>query len=196
MKYAIYLGAVGRPSDAVTHMQRAIQLDPLSFFMNRRLGATLYLARNYPAAIAQLQRAAEMEPDQHSVVDSWMSVAYEMSGQHNQAVDHDLIFLQPILPATAIDNLRSIYKLQDWDAYWRARLDQLLLHDTRPCSSYEIALNYIRVRDTDHAFASLNATIDSGCYQVVWFKAEPLLDSIRPDPRYLALLQRVNLSPH
>jgi tetratricopeptide (TPR) repeat protein len=29
-KYAVYLDAVGRPQDAVAHMRRALQLDPLS----------------------------------------------------------------------------------------------------------------------------------------------------------------------
>ena len=65
-KYAVFLDAVDRPQDAVTHMRRALQLDPLSFFINRRLGATLYLDREYDAALAQLQRAAEMEQQPES----------------------------------------------------------------------------------------------------------------------------------
>ena len=89
-KYAVYLDAVGRPQDAVTHMRRALQLDPLSFLINRRLGATLYLARQYDAALAQLQRAAEMEHRPGSI-DNYMSLIYEQKGEHDEAVQHDLI---------------------------------------------------------------------------------------------------------
>ncbi len=91
-KYAVYLDATGRPQDAVTHMRRALQLDPLSFLVNRRLGATLYLAREYDAALAQLQRAAEME-QQPGSIDNYVSLIYEMKGEHEKAVQHDLMAL-------------------------------------------------------------------------------------------------------
>jgi Flp pilus assembly protein TadD len=61
-KYAVYLDALGRPQDAVTHMRRALQLDPLSFVINRRLGATLYLSRQFHGADPALVPARPAPP--------------------------------------------------------------------------------------------------------------------------------------
>jgi TolB-like protein/DNA-binding winged helix-turn-helix (wHTH) protein len=193
MKYAVYLDAVGRPEDAVTHMRRALNLDPLSFFMNRRLGATLYLARDYDAAIDQLQRAAEMEPEKRGVVDNYIGLAYEMKGMHDQAVDHDLAALHNDWPKLDVDGLRLVYERKGWDAYWRARIDALQQYDARGCMDYEVGLSYLRIGERDRAFSFFSQAIDRSCYRVVWMKVDPLLDSIRSDPRYARLLQRVNL---
>ena len=98
-KYSVYLDAVGRPQDAVTHMRRALQLDPLSFLVNRRLGAALYYDRQYDAALVQLQRAAEMEQGSGSI-EHYVSLIYEQKGDHDEAVRHNLIALHEV-PATA-----------------------------------------------------------------------------------------------
>lgn len=73
-------------------MRRALELDPLSFLVNRRMGATLYLARQYDAALSQMQRAAEME-HQPGSIDNYLSLIYEQKGDHDKAVEHDLIAL-------------------------------------------------------------------------------------------------------
>jgi TolB-like protein/DNA-binding winged helix-turn-helix (wHTH) protein/Flp pilus assembly protein TadD len=194
MKYAVYLDAIGRPEEAVAHMRRALELDPLSFFMNRRLGATLYLARDYDAALNQLRRAAEMEPDKRGVVDNYISVAYEKKGRHDEAVDHDLLALQNDWPRLETDPLRSVYKRKGWNAYWRARIEALHPYENQGCVAYEAGVSYLRVGDSDHAFSFFNRAVDQHCYRIVWLKVDPLLDSIRSDPRYAVLLGQVNLA--
>jgi tetratricopeptide (TPR) repeat protein len=42
MRYAVFLDAMNRTGEAITHMRRALQLDPLSFLMNRHMGSTLF----------------------------------------------------------------------------------------------------------------------------------------------------------
>jgi Tfp pilus assembly protein PilF len=80
IKYSIYLDAVNRPEEAVAHMRRAVELDPLSFFMNRHLGSSLYLARHYDEALYHLRRGREMEPGKANIVDNWISWIYEKKG--------------------------------------------------------------------------------------------------------------------
>ena len=45
--YANYLLAVHREEEAVTHMRRALTLDPLSFLINRHFGSVLHFPPNY-----------------------------------------------------------------------------------------------------------------------------------------------------
>ena len=190
-KYAVYFDAVGHPQDAVTHMRRALQLDPVSFLVNRRMGATLYLAHEYDAALAQLNRAAEMEHSPGSV-DNYMSLIYEKEGEHDQAVEHDLIALHADQPQLDTAALFVVYQQHGWQSYWRARTHALLSASAHPCDAYEIGVDDLRVNELNHAFDSFQHALDSHCHSMALIRVDPLLDSVRDDSRYAALLARMH----
>lgn len=190
-KYAIYLDAVGRPQDAVTHMRRALQLDPVSFLVNRRMGATLYLARDYDGALAQLQRARVME-DQPGAIDNYVSLIYEQRGEHDEAVRHDLAALRAQEPQLDSAALLDLYKRRGWQAYWRARSRALLTTTVNPCTTYEVGVDDLRVNDLHDAFNSFQRALDSHCLYMALIRVEPLFDSVRQDSRYTALLHRMH----
>jgi TolB-like protein/DNA-binding winged helix-turn-helix (wHTH) protein/Tfp pilus assembly protein PilF len=189
-KYAVYLDATGRPQEAVTHMRRALQLDPLSFLVNRRLGATLYLARDYDAALAQLQRAAEME-NRPGSIDNYVSLIYEMKGEHDEAVQHDLMALHEDQPRLDTAALLRVYRQHGWQLYWRVRTRTLLNASKSPCTAYEIGIDDLRVNELDHAFGSFQHAIDHHCFNMAFIRVDPLFDSVRQDSRYAALLPRI-----
>ena len=193
-KYATYLDAADRPQDAVTHMRRALLLDPLSFLINRRLGATLYLARQYDAALAQMKRAAEME-NQPGSIDDYISLIYEQKGDRDQAVQHDLIALHAVNPELDADALRRVYQQHGWQSYWVARTRDLRITSAHPCNAYSIGVDDLRVNDLDHAFDSFQRALDSHCIYMALIRVDPLFDPFRHDPHYLALQDRLKL-PH
>jgi TolB-like protein/DNA-binding winged helix-turn-helix (wHTH) protein/tetratricopeptide (TPR) repeat protein len=191
LKYSVYLDAVGRRQDAITHMRRALQLDPFSFLINVRMGVALYYDRQYDAAIAQLQRAAEMEPQAGSV-EAWMSMIYEQKGDQTQAVQHDLVAFHDFNPHFDHAAFLAIYRQHGWQSYWRAR-NRPLLHDpASSCAAYLIGLNDLRANESDHAFDSLQRAVDGHCFHVAFVRVDPIFDSIRRDPRYAALVARIN----
>jgi TolB-like protein/tetratricopeptide (TPR) repeat protein len=104
---AIYLDAVNRPEEAVTHMRRAQELDPMSFLMNRHLGSTLYYARRYDEALYHLQHAREIEPGKLGLVDSWASWIYEKKGMQDEAVNANLSSLHEYRKSTSTTCARS-----------------------------------------------------------------------------------------
>jgi TolB-like protein/DNA-binding winged helix-turn-helix (wHTH) protein/Tfp pilus assembly protein PilF len=191
LDYAILLDAVNRPEEAVTHMRRALELDPLSFLMNRHLGSTLFFARHYEEALAHLEHAAEMEPGNLGYVLGWESGIYEAMGKQDKAVDLELKLLS--LAPAADARLRSIYALRGWKAYWRERLKMDAAGGGDACAAYGIALDYIRIGQPDQAFLQLNRAIDQKCDAMIWIKVTPSVDSIRADPRFNDLLKRLNL---
>jgi TolB-like protein/DNA-binding winged helix-turn-helix (wHTH) protein/Tfp pilus assembly protein PilF len=186
-KYAVYLDAVGRPHDAVTHMGRALQLDPLSFLVNRRLGVALYYDRQYDAALAQLQRSAEMEHQPGSVA-NYMSLIYEQKGEHDEAIRQDLTALHEDLPQLDDSALLGVYKQRGWQAYWRAHARALLTTAAHPCTGYQIGVDDLRVNDLEHAFESFQHAIDNHCFSMAFIRVDPLLDSVRNNSHYTALL--------
>lgn len=190
-KYAIYLDAVDRPQDAVTHMRRALELDPVSFLVNRRMGVTLYLARDYDGALAQLQQARVME-DQPGAIDNYVSLIYEQKGEHDEAVRHDLAALhaqQPQIDSAALFNL---YTRRGWQAYWRARSRALLTTTVSPCTAYEVGVDDLRVNEFHDAFNSFQRALDNHCLYMALIRVDPLFDSVRRDSRYTALLTRMH----
>ncbi len=190
-KYAVYLDAVGRPQDAVTQMRRALQLDPLSFLVNRRLGVALYYDRQYDAALAQLQRSAEMEHQLGSIA-NYMSLIYEQKGDHDEAVQQNLTALHVELPQIDDAALLVVYKQRGWDAYWRAHARALLSTTAHPCRGYQIGIDDLRINDLDHAFESFQHAIDNHCFSMAFIRVDPLFDSVRNNSRYAALLTRMH----
>jgi TolB-like protein/DNA-binding winged helix-turn-helix (wHTH) protein/Flp pilus assembly protein TadD len=190
-KYAVYLDAVGRPQDAVAHMRHGLQLDPLSFLVNRRLGVALYYDRQYDAALTQLQRSAEME-HQPGSIDNYLSLIYEQKGDHDQAVQQNLLALPDNLPQLDTAALLAEYQQHGWEAYWRAQIRSLLTTPAHPCTGYQLGIDNLRVHDLDHAFESFQHAIDNHCFSMAFIRVDPLLDSVRHDPRYAALLKRMH----
>ena len=193
-EYANYLVAMNRPEEAVWQMRRVLELDPQSFMMNRLFGETLYLARHYDEALTHLQQAEEMEPGKPTQILFWMSRIYEKKGMRDNAVDSDILSLGAY-DAARTKKLRSIYERDGWSAYWEARMNTMLAHENDFCAPYDIAVNYVRLGKPDLAFPRIKTAIDQKCWQVSWLMADPMMDSIRNDPRYNDILRSMNL-PH
>jgi TolB-like protein len=192
MQYSIYLDAVDRPEDAVTHMRQALRLDPLSFYMNRHLGSILYLARHYDEALYYLHRAVEMEPGKHSLADNWASRSYEESGRLEEAEQSDLLHLGARIPDAKLQPLRLAWQRSGWKAYQTVKIELLAKNPLYGCDLYEMGESYLRLGDRDQAFKWINRGIDEHCYWGDMMQVDPLLDDLRNDARYSMLVQRMH----
>ena len=61
-RYAQYSARIGRDSEAVPAMKRALRLDPLNPLIYRAAGSVEYAARRYAESIPPLRKALEMNP--------------------------------------------------------------------------------------------------------------------------------------
>ncbi len=88
--------------------------------------------------------------------------------------------------------LLKVYRRSGWKAYWSARL-----HAISPfpqvCPAYERGMNALRQGDRALAFEQLEAAADAHCFWMMWTPADPLLDELRGDARFEALLRRMRL---
>jgi TolB-like protein/Tfp pilus assembly protein PilF len=193
MNYCFYLDAMGRPEDAVTHMRRALQLDPRSFLMNRQMGAVLYFARHYDEALTYLQRAIEIEPSRLSYAQGWMTHIYEMTFRFDDAVRSDLIMLDTRIPGAKLAPLRLAYQRGGWKAYQAAKIELIAKQPYNGCDLYGVGESYLRLGDKDRAFSWLSRGIEAGCFWADSLPVQPLLDGIRSDARFPALLHLAHL---
>ena len=61
--YAWFLGGLGRLDEAIAKDKKAIELDPLNSFFQAALAYFLYHARQYDGAIVQIRKTLELDPD-------------------------------------------------------------------------------------------------------------------------------------
>jgi TolB-like protein/Tfp pilus assembly protein PilF len=194
--YAVYLTSIGNPAEAVIAMQRAVALDPLSFWVNRLLGSVLYYAGRYDESLAALNRAAELAPDNFQFVEGWNSMIYELRGRYSDALAADLRGAPELSPGER-DSFRAAFDHGGWQGYQQARVKYLLPRAKTVCRMNSIALSYVRLENLPEAFRWFNRELDSHCGLTVFdLASDPRLNKIRADPRFDALLERAHLTPH
>jgi TolB-like protein/Flp pilus assembly protein TadD len=181
--------AVGEFDRAIAELRRAQQLDPLSLIINADLGVAFTTARRYDEAIAQLCKTIEMDPRFYYA--HWnLGVALELKGELREALaeykkaaelDDDPIVLGLIAHAYA--------KLGERDQAVKllAQLQQLAAHRYVPFGSFagvymalgekDKAIDYLERAYRDHALSGI--------------KVDPMLDPLRGDPRFEALVAKV-----
>ena len=193
-EYATLLEALGRTGEAIAEANKARELDPLSLFVIRNDGRAYYYARQYDRAIQIWQETAEMDRS-FPVVNNWLTWVYEADGKYKESIDSDLRQAATRgMDASSMQSLRQAYEAGGWSAYWQNNLElhQEMIKDPLG-DRYEIMQLYRRLQRTDEAFAWLNKACDERSIWMIWLKVDPTLDSLRTDPRFVRLMQRVGL---
>ena len=98
--------------------------------------------------------------------------------------------------AEEIAKLRAAFAAGGLKGYRRMELDRLLEQEkSRYVGQLDIALLYARLGEKEQAFARLQRAAEDRNLYVTALNVEPLWDSYRTDPRFVALVRRVGLTP-
>ena len=63
-----------------------------------------------------------------------------------------------------------------------------------PTLAYQIAVLHLGLGEGDLALDWLRKACDAHSMGIFWLKIEPIWDTLRPDPRFSALLQQLRLA--
>jgi serine/threonine protein kinase/Tol biopolymer transport system component/Tfp pilus assembly protein PilF len=190
----LFLASFGRLDEAITEMQHALKLDPLSLPVGSNIGLILYLARRYEEALDHFWRNLEM--DRSFVYTHWqMAMAYEECGRYDEAI---AAFRKAIalsgtstLPHTL---LARTYARSGRKSEALALLDELNELSTQHyVSPYRIAAVYAALGDKDRAFKWLEHAYEARDCWLIWLAVDPVFDSLRSDERLTELLHRIGL---
>jgi DNA-binding SARP family transcriptional activator/TolB-like protein len=193
--YGSYLTFAGRFDDAIRLKRQAIELDPLSVSMSFSLGLDLVFARRYDESIAELRRTLDLDPSNfgaHLV----MAADYALKGMPETAlVQCDsgvaLATQQPDeAESCAWINARAGRRQQALDVLQR------MTSTTRRSRTdpIEIAKVYLNLGDRDRAVAWLRRAARERFPTLVFVKTDPILDPLRADPRFQALLRELKMA--
>jgi eukaryotic-like serine/threonine-protein kinase len=191
--YGDFLTRTGRFDEARVELRKAQELDPVSTLTQTCIGLQLYFAGQYESAIQQLKKVLEIDPvfvpAQHA-----LDGAYVQSGRYREmiGVRQDVLKLSdnPDLAALIGEDFKQTGALGVLKS-WEEGLQELAKKGY--VSSYHMAQTYARMEDKSQALKSLEHTLEQRDTNLTYIKVEPAFDEIRSDPRFQALLQRLDM---
>jgi DNA-binding winged helix-turn-helix (wHTH) protein/TolB-like protein/Tfp pilus assembly protein PilF len=191
--YAIYLEIRGQLDEAEMQMRRALEIDPLSLAINADLGELLYYKRDYDAALAQCLKTLDMDPT-FGFTHHYLEKIYVQKGMYREAADHYFKNVElandPAYSARFVASLRRSYLRTGVRGLWQAHNNDEFAENLKKITPYRLATIYAWLGETDKA---LNCLERDGFHEV-FAKVEPAYDSLRSDPRFKELLNRLGLA--
>jgi len=192
--YAHLLAGLAQHELALEMAQRACSLDPLSLIIRSAMGDVLFYARRYDEAIAVYQETLQVDPD-FLAGHTDLGRAYELTGRYEEALAcfrkaSQLISKGPPEPSSG---LAHVYAQMGRRQEALDIVAQLLdLSHSRYVSPYGIASIHACLGDNDTALQWLEKAYHDHDQTLVWLNVHPRLDGLRGEPRFQAILRRMN----
>ena len=192
--FAFLLCARGQYDGALLEAHTALELDPVSVSIRRTVGWIYHYARRYETAHDHLARAIEMDP---TAAESYRILAqnFAMQGRLDEA---ERIFRETLLlPAAGAYSKAGL----GWvlgRAGKRAEAEKLLAELEASAqkgyvSPVPFATLHIGLGNVDRALDWAERAHDERRGWLVYFKVNPLVDPLRDEPRFKALLAKMRL---
>ena len=185
--YSEMLAFLGRHTEAIAEIRKALELDPLSAVMHHQAGQTYQQARQYDQAIVEYQNAVALLPE-FVAPKMFMSFAFRRSGRltdaakaMNAAFPHDEQWTSELATAA---------RQADLDAYLRKE-QEIAGRLARP--AYYFGLYEAALGGDAEAFRWLDEAYKRRDETLLYLKVDPEWDRLRSDPRFKAFVQKVGL---
>ena len=192
-QYAHLLTFLGRTDEAIEMMGRAIELEPVSRIMCSCCGQVLYFAGRYDDAIAHLETAIELDPANTGPY-SWLGMAH-VQRRDWEGAEKALkrgIDGGTFLPRStgALGYGYGVQGNREQALTQLQRLEHLSAESpVDPCFEAWI---HTGIGETDLALSALERALDLDANWLVSLKVDPFFAGLRTDPRFQALLRRLN----
>jgi TolB-like protein/Tfp pilus assembly protein PilF len=182
---------LGQFDRTIAEAKQAVELDPLSLIISADLGQDYFFARRYDEAIAQLRKTIEMDPRFYYA--HWnLGEVWQLKGQLNEAI---AVYRK----AVELNDDPFVAGLLG-QAYARAgqreEAQKILARLNEEAKSryvhpYSFALIYLALGDKERAIDEMERAYPERGRDVVLVKVDPMLDDLRGNPRFEALVQKI-----
>jgi TolB-like protein/Flp pilus assembly protein TadD len=191
--YARFLAAAGKLDDALAQARIAEESDPLSGEMKRTVALMLFYQREYAESE---RKAAESLP-----LDQQLPAPHVIRGRALAGLgrfDEAIAEMQAAIKLSGhpgqLAELGRIYAV----AGHRAEAEAILARVVRPSTPTQ---SFVAPEDAGYiqaalglradALASLESAVDQRSERILWLRVDPRVDSLRHEPRFEGLLQRI-----
>jgi tetratricopeptide (TPR) repeat protein len=177
-----YLGPMRRLDEAVSNLQKAADLDPMSAIVQVQLGRNYYLKGQYGHSIKQLLSVLELDPN-YWLAHMWLALSYLETGQQDKAIQTAETSTQvPHIPL-AVSFLGYVYA-----TCGRIRESQKVLNELKEYArntyipSLSFASIYIPLGEIDKGIECLEESFEERHSFLFHFTLPPFFNSLRSHP--------------
>ena len=191
--YAHFLAIVGRTDEAIPHSERALELDPFNALFHSLYAMVLYFDRRYDDAMAAARTALALQPGQ-GIARYTLQTVFIAKGMRDEqlALQRERIAHDPERVAVFERGLAEA----GYEGVQRGIADLLAARYEKSgwgeFGPESIAFRYLDAGDYDRAIDWLEKGYEDRDPNLPYI-GKPFYDPLRSDPRFQALLRRMNL---
>lgn len=204
--YAMLLSIEGRHEEAKAAMQRALEINPLSYNFLADMGQIHFFNREYDLARQYCERALSIYPN-FSPAHLYLSHIYLKQGQYEAAVqelNRAELEMESLPHTTAnfeaekrarFERFAAEYRRGGINAFLTMRIKLESQHESAVNTNrfISIARNYALLGNRDQALQNLEQALSVRAYLLPWVKSDPHFDILRSEPRFNAIMEKMNL---
>ncbi len=189
------LGLVGRFDEAIAEGELAIALDPLSPSILTDLAATSLYAGKSQLAQELTRKAAELDPTYFMPPTNEGTLALQ-TGEYPKAIARLEQARTLEAPPFVTAYLAYAYGMSGDRTRAMAALGELkAMSPGGQVAPFNLALVYLGLRDHSRALDYLEQAYTANSELLVWLKIDRIYDPLRSEPRFKALMKRLNFAP-
>jgi TolB-like protein/Tfp pilus assembly protein PilF len=190
-KYSFYLVRTGHPREAISEIERSVDLDPVSGSTFHAEGFIYYFSHQYGQALSAMRTARGLKIN----LPDWNFLMGDLYAEKGTYAESIAAFLKSGNGPYSLGHLGNAYARagrKDAALQIIQRLKQQVQRNG--VGRYEIALVYAGLGEKNEAFRWLQDAFLAHDVGMVYLKVDPCLDPLRSDPRFNELLRRVGLA--
>ena len=207
--YATLLGIEGRQEEAKAELRRALEIDPTSYNFFADLGQVYYFNREYDKAVELCQKALNLNPT-FPFAHQYLFWVHLKKSEYEQAIE-ELVKAENSQDSSKHDTAGAERRrAQNLSMYKNAlsaggprQFYELRIREfsstnvvmSNPNRWYGSAQLHALLGDNATALDCLDKAFESRSFSLPWLKADPVFDSLRSEPRFKAIVQKMQLPP-
>ena len=188
----LMLGLVGRFDEAIAAEQKALALDPLSPSILIDAVAAFMYSEKTVRALELARKASELDPTFFFPVMQEGQMAL-LAGNFPEAIAKFEQARTMGAPPFTTAFLAYAYGMSGDRTRAMATLGELRkMSPGGEAAPFNLALVYLGLGDHQRTIDYLEQAYAASSQSLVWLKIDPIYDPLRPDPRFIALMKRLN----
>jgi len=192
-EYSHVLMILGRPDEAMRQIERTVAIDPLNSMVRTFYANYFVFARRYDEALAQANEVLRAQPG-HLLALSAVIYAQHMKQQYADAIAAYAASYEGLGRPIVAEALKKGYAESSYaGALRQATAVELAKHGDEGGVAFDAGSNYAMAGDRARALDWLEKAYAERDPNMTYISCMPIFDPLRAEPRFQALLRRMNL---